>query len=175
MVLSNPNQKPHWASTHTPGRAAGRRWAHRMSDAAVSRGLIPWLHQEDQLGCDQNVEDAAPLGIGAHHDLVEPQVDEVPDAMEEPAGRHQVAAQVRVNGQPGQGEPPNPTIASAWTLSMPGLRNCPSAALQTRTMSATVTKTMDGAITSTISKTMMAVIPTKRIGHEARRRCPQAR
>lgn len=45
-----------------------------------------WLQLEGQLGCDQDVEDAAPLGIGAGHDLVGPQVDEVPDAVQEPAG-----------------------------------------------------------------------------------------
>jgi hypothetical protein len=49
-------------------------------------------------------------------------VDKVPDAVQEPAGRHQVAAQVRVHGQPGQGQRAAPPVGlparppAGWVL-----------------------------------------------------------
>ena len=47
----------------------------------VGVGGVAWLQLEDQLGGDSDVEDAAPQGVGAGHDLVELEVDEVPDAL----------------------------------------------------------------------------------------------
>ena len=65
---------------------------------AISGFRRGWLQLEDQLDRDHDVDDAAPLGEGGGHDPVKLEVDEVPDAVQEPAGRHQVPAEAGVSG-----------------------------------------------------------------------------
>jgi hypothetical protein len=63
-----------------------------MPGGGASVVVVAWLPHQEQPGGDQDVEDAAPFGVGAGHHLVQPEIDEVPDAMEEPTGGHQPSA-----------------------------------------------------------------------------------
>jgi hypothetical protein len=92
---------------------------------------LGWLQLDHQLGGDPDVEDAAPHGVRAGHDLVGPPVDEVPDAVAEPAGRDQVAARSGSTTSPASASAPNPSIPSAWTWNGSGRRSCPLRAPKT--------------------------------------------
>ena len=62
------------------------------------------LDDEGQPDADQDVEDGTELGVRAGDHPVEPEMDKVPDPVQEPAGGHDVAAGVGVESEAHQGE-----------------------------------------------------------------------
>jgi hypothetical protein len=84
-----------------PGAAAPGCHDRRRPTPACR--LVARQRREDQRGGDQEVEHAAEPSVGTGHYLVEPEVDEVPEAVQEPAGRHQPARHLGDNLHSGAG------------------------------------------------------------------------